>query len=325
MALVILSAGTVAQSKMHTVSIRAVVAIVTATVFVVLTGGFALGYGLSRSVVDGAAPVKIAPQKTPEKIALEKIALEQSQGRMLIDRFGELSARIVQLEAEAVELAARIGTMKGLESRMTFDGVGGTQHMRTARTPPGAPAGGPMLRPQEADAASEADADPLSRELARMERDLGRLAGSLEQLDQVATTYNLAYMSFPGRSPVPDMKFTSSFGNRIDPFKGRLAFHSGVDYPAPKGTPIVASAGGRVIFAGYRSEYGKTVEIAHGAGLVTRYAHASKLHVKVGQVVMPGQKIANVGSTGRSTGPHLHFEILQDGRFADPARYLARF
>ena len=321
MALVILSAGTVAQSKMHTVSIRAVVAIVTATVFVVLAGGFALGYGFSRSVGDGGAPEKIAP----EKIAREKIALEQPQGRMLIDRFGELSARMVQLEAEAGELAARIGTMKGLESRMTFDGVGGKQYTRTARTPPGAPAGGPMLRPQEAGAASEADADPLSRELARMERDLGRLAGSLEQLDQVATTYNLAYMSFPGRSPVPDMQFTSSFGNRIDPFKGRLAFHSGVDYPAPRGTPIVASAGGRVIFAGYRSEYGKTVEIAHGAGLVTRYAHASKLHVKVGQVVMPGQKIANVGSTGRSTGPHLHFEILQDGRFTDPARYLARF
>jgi murein DD-endopeptidase MepM/ murein hydrolase activator NlpD len=300
-----------AQSKMHTISIRALVGIVTVAVLALLAGGFALGYGFSRSVADDVGP------------GLD--ALDQSQGRMLINRFGELSARMMQLEAEAVELATRIGMIKDFDTRATFDGVGGKQRTRMAKTPPGAPAGGPMLRPQAPDGEGGATPDPLSQELSRLERHIGRLAGSLEQLDALATNYSLAYMSFPGRSPLPEVQFTSSFGNRIDPFRRRLAFHSGVDYPAPKGTPIHASAGGRVIFSGYRSEYGRTVEIEHGGGLVTRYAHASKLHVKVGQVVMPGQKIADVGSTGRSTGPHLHFEILQDGRFADPARYLARF
>jgi len=297
---------------MHTISTRALVAIVTVAVAVVLAGGFALGYGFSRGAADGGAQ----DAGTPEQI----------QGRMLVDRFGELSARMMQLEAEAVELGARIGMIKDFESRVTFDGVSGNQRPRLAKTQPGMPAGGPMLRPQAGGGDEPPTAsDPLSQELSRMERDLGRLAGNLAQLDQIATTYNLAYMSFPGRSPLADVQFTSNFGNRIDPFRRRLAFHSGVDYPAPKGTPILASAGGQVIYAGYRSEYGRTVEIDHGGGLVTRYAHASRLHVKPGQVVMPGQKIAEVGSTGRSTGPHLHFEILQNGRFADPARYLARF
>ncbi len=318
MALVILSAGTLAQSRMRTISTRAFAGIVTVVIGIVLAGGFALGYGYSRNVVQTEAPLPVV--------------LEDSHGKVLIDRFGEMAGRLAQLEAEAVELAARIGTMKEFESRLSFDTVKGKQRARVARTPPGAPAGGPMLRPDsgEAEPASilghEADsADPLSLELGRMERELSRVAGSFEQLDELATSYHLAYMSFPGRSPIPDVRFTSSFGNRIDPFKRRLAFHSGVDFPAPKGTPILASAGGRVIFAGYRSEYGYTVEIEHVAGLVTRYAHASKLHVKAGQVVIPGQKIASVGSTGRSTGPHLHFEVLKDGRFADPARYLARF
>ena len=80
-----------------------------------------------------------------------------------------------------------------------------------------------------------------------------------------------------------------------------------------------------MIFSGYRPQYGRTVEIDHGGELVTRYAHASALLVKVGQVVMPGEQIARVGSTGRSSGPHLHFEILRDGRFVDPTTYMAQF
>ena len=112
-------------------------------------------------------------------------------------------------------------------------------------------------------------------------------------------------------------------GNRVDPFVHRHAFHAGVDFAAERGTPIRSSAGGTVAFAGFRPDYGWLVEIAHGNGLTTRYAHASKLLVKVGAVVFPGEPIAIVGSTGRSTGPHLHFEVLRRGSHVDPRLYLA--
>lgn len=166
---------------------------------------------------------------------------------------------------------------------------------------------------------------PLGGELDRIERDIARVALTFSRLDRIATEYKLAHMSFPGRAPVQGVEVGSGFGTRLDPFRRRLAFHSGVDFAAPGGTPIFASAGGRVIYAGYRPDYGRTVEIDHGGGVVTRYAHASRLFVKEGEVVMPQQKIAAVGSSGRSTGPHLHFEVMKDGLLVDPAFYLAQF
>jgi murein DD-endopeptidase MepM/ murein hydrolase activator NlpD len=115
----------------------------------------------------------------------------------------------------------------------------------------------------------------------------------------------------------------SAFGNRDDPFSGRRAFHAGLDFAAAAGTPIHAAGGGTVSFAGFKAEFGQTVEIDHGNGLSTRYAHASVLKVKAGDIVVPGDAIAAVGSTGRSTGAHLHFEVLRHGEAVDPRRYLA--
>jgi len=138
------------------------------------------------------------------------------------------------------------------------------------------------------------------------------------------TDSDLAEMAWPSRYPIAGARISSRFGNRRDPFTRRLARHTGVDMPAPPGTPIVASAGGTVRFAGYRRAYGNSVEIDHGDGLTTRYAHASKVLVRKGQVVLPEQPIATVGSTGRSTGPHLHFEVLRQGRPVEPLGYLGR-
>ena len=129
-------------------------------------------------------------------------------------------------------------------------------------------------------------------------------------------------MIYPSRQPVLGSRIGSRFGNRADPFNKRRAFHSGLDFPAPAGSPIYASAGGVVRYAGFRGEYGRQVEIDHGNGLVTRYSHARRLHVRSGDVVTPGQHIADIGSSGRSTGPHLHFEVLKNGRFVDPEDYL---
>ena len=122
--------------------------------------------------------------------------------------------------------------------------------------------------------------------------------------------------------PVADIWYSSSFGYRIDPFTGQNAFHEGVDFPADAGTPVVAAASGKVVFAGEQPQYGKMVEIDHGNGLVTRYAHASQLNVRDGDLVLRGQRVATVGSTGRSTGPHLHFEVRLNGVPQNPARFL---
>jgi murein DD-endopeptidase MepM/ murein hydrolase activator NlpD len=126
----------------------------------------------------------------------------------------------------------------------------------------------------------------------------------------------------PTLPPIVDGWYSSNFGYRIDPFTGQNSFHEGIDFPVESGTPIVAAASGKVIFADTHPQYGKMVEIDHGNGLVTRYAHASALYVKEGALVVRGQRIAASGSTGRSTGPHLHFEVRLNGVPQNPARFL---
>jgi murein DD-endopeptidase MepM/ murein hydrolase activator NlpD len=127
----------------------------------------------------------------------------------------------------------------------------------------------------------------------------------------------------PTEKPVKDVMVGSRFGFRIEPFTGEKAMHTGLDFPAEEGTPILAAAGGVVIVQEYHAAYGNMVEVDHGNGLITRYAHASKTYVKKGDIVKRGQAIAAVGSTGRSTGPHLHFEVWVSGVPQDPQRFLA--
>ena len=129
-------------------------------------------------------------------------------------------------------------------------------------------------------------------------------------------------MMVPTQQPVVSGNLGSVFGWRIDPFTGRSALHTGLDFPSAPGTPILAAAGGVVVTQEYHGEYGNMVEIDHGKDLTTRYAHASKILVKAGQMVKRGQRIAEVGSTGRSTGPHLHFEVRIRGLAQNPDRFL---
>lgn len=332
MALVILSAGTLTQSRVRTISVRMFAAICGVSLMVALGGGVMVGRQLSPDVPEAVA------QQAPVAAAIDP---SHPDGRLLIDRFGELAGKMVQLELEAAGLAERIGVIADFEARIEENGQDASPVTRAPRTPPARSAGGPLLDPLSVRAQdtlgpvldlglskraiAPAPAGPLSGELDRIERDIARVAQTFSQLDRVTTQYTLAHMSFPGRAPVPGVEIGSDFGNRLDPFRKRLAFHSGVDFSAPTGTPILASAGGRVVYAGFRPDYGRTVEIDHGAGVITRYAHASRLFVKKGDVVMPKQKIAAVGSSGRSTGPHLHFEVIKDGMLVDPAFYLAQF
>lgn len=127
----------------------------------------------------------------------------------------------------------------------------------------------------------------------------------------------------PQLLPVTPVRVTSGFGRRHDPFGHGDAFHSGVDFAGAVGTPVHASGDGIVVQARYSKDYGNVVMIDHGQGVVTLYAHNSRLEVRTGDVVLAGQEIAKMGSTGRSTGPHLHFEVRQSGQRIDPGRYLA--
>jgi len=124
--------------------------------------------------------------------------------------------------------------------------------------------------------------------------------------------------------PIQKGWMSSAFGRRVDPISGRMAWHAGVDFAGKARADVVAVASGVVTYAGERGGYGRMVEINHGGGYVTRYGHHDELVVSPGDVVKPGQLIGRMGSTGRSTGPHVHFEVLKNGKHVDPARYVAR-
>ena len=165
-------------------------------------------------------------------------------------------------------------------------------------------------------------AEALGRELDALETALASGTERLEMLDAVMTQRNGQKEAVPSFRPVDYPHLSSSFGWRRHPITGRHSMHEGLDFSAPKGTPIYAASPGVVTVARYLPGYGKTVEIHHGNGLQTRYAHASSISVKVGELVTKGQQIARVGSTGRSTGAHLHFEVRVAGHPLDPTLFL---
>jgi murein DD-endopeptidase MepM/ murein hydrolase activator NlpD len=157
-----------------------------------------------------------------------------------------------------------------------------------------------------------ADAGPF-------ERQLYRINVTRAQVERLNRTLALV----PYRKPViGEVEFTSGFGVRSDPFLGRPAMHTGLDFRAATGDPVRATANGKVVSSGWAGGYGRMVEIDHGNGLSTRYGHLSEINVKVGDSVRIGQVIGTVGSTGRSTGPHLHYETRIDGEAVDPQKFL---
>lgn len=152
--------------------------------------------------------------------------------------------------------------------------------------------------------------------------DLNYRSDYLNVVESRLMSFKLQAKLLPTIAPVNVGYNASTFGRRLDPFSGRTAFHEGLDFSAPTGTPIVAAAGGVVIAAEYHPEFGNMLEIDHGGDMMTRYAHASKLLAKVGDIVKRGQHVANIGSTGRSTGAHLHFEVRIKGIPQNPHKFL---
>jgi len=165
--------------------------------------------------------------------------------------------------------------------------------------------GGPL---EKLATSSDGSLDPR---FERLGQSLSRMAALEEALDRV-----------PQLAPAADDRITSRFGFRRDPFNGSSAMHNGIDYRGKTGSPIYAAASGRVSYAGRRGGYGKVVEISHGNGMMTRYAHLSRIDVERGQAIGGGEVLGGLGSTGRSTGPHLHFEVRINGRAVNPRPFL---
>lgn len=225
----------------------------------------------------------------------------------MAQKLGEMQARMVRLEA----LEGRVFTLAGMKP----------EDLRALKAEPAASAasgtGGPYVG-LESPSLSLLDDSLLDLDVRAQEyNDLLALAESR------LFESRLNALMIPSSKPV-DVPVGSSFGFRRDPFTGRPALHTGLDFAAPVGTPIHAAAGGVVLSAEVHPQYGRLLEIDHGSGLVTRYAHTNEFLVKVGDIVKRGQPIATVGNTGRSTGPHLHFEVLVEGVQQNPARFLAR-
>jgi murein DD-endopeptidase MepM/ murein hydrolase activator NlpD len=212
-------------------------------------------------------------------------------------RLGEMQAKFVQIES----LGERVSGLAGV-------------NMAEFRAPAGQ--GGMLVEGRPL------TMQELQETMAELEIASGKQVDLLTVLESRLLDQKVRNMMLPTQQPITGAHLGSHFGWRIDPFTGRSALHTGLDFQAEPGTPILAAAGGVVVTQEVHPAYGNMVEIDHGNKLITRYAHASQVFVKQGDVVKRGQKIAAVGTTGRSTGPHLHFEVLVEGVPQDPYKFL---
>lgn len=239
--------------------------------------------------------------------ALHQDDVKKSEAEMkdnlnaLAVRVGELQARIMRLDAFGERLAKAAGIKR---DEFRFDEKPGQ--------------GGPA--PMSGRDLSVTEFNQMLAEIARV---LDDRSDKLGVLDSLLMDDRLARKTIPTTMPVNAGYYSSNYGYRLDPITGRSTFHTGVDIIAAPGTDVLAAAGGVVATSAQVAEYGNIVEVDHDNGLTSRYAHLSKSLVRVGDVVMKGQVIAKVGSSGRTTGPHLHFEVREKGIPLNPNKFLS--
>lgn len=258
--------------------------------------------------------VRFAPEDLSDEIRIllsqvqndeqqkQQFYLHSSLDAMAI-RVGQMQAQVQRLDA----LGARLAKLTGMKP----------EEFQFSKPPA---QGGPLVTIP----GQKMSENSLDEQLDRLGHVVNDRSDKLLALETMLLQNQLSSKMLPSIPPVHTGYYSSNFGWRIDPFTGQNAMHEGVDFVADAGTPIYASAGGVVAYASMHPSYGNMVEIDHGNDIVTRYGHCSKLFVKVGQVVRRGEKIAEVGSTGRSTGNHLHFEVRYKGIAQNPVRFLEK-
>ncbi|QDC43472.1 M23 family metallopeptidase [Methylophilus medardicus] len=261
----------------------------------------------------------ITPQQVIKSQGVKAMLPPHLRGAMLstqshLDAYakqiGELQARILRLDAQNQRLSKLAGV------RSTAEPI--NERTLVNEVPTSAPLGqgGPLVKD------SPLSEEDLKATIEQMSADLDFRDAFQGKIEAKLLQKSVLREMLPNSSPVEAAYSSSSYGWRIDPMSGHRAFHEGLDFPASVGMPVFAAADGIVITAVQTPDYGNLLKIDHGSGLETRYAHNSRLLVKPGDRVMKGQKIALIGSTGRSTGPHLHYEIRLNGNPLDPREYL---
>ena len=241
---------------------------------------------------------------------------------LLADQHAEAKERQQQIQDNINSLAVKLGEVQAHMLRL--DGLGEKLAKVAGLKPQELPsATANSGRGGAATVGAPLSIDDFAKQLSELSGTVDVKADQLTVLEALLVEGSAQRKFLPTLPPIENINYTSNFGYRIDPFTGHQTFHEGVDFAAESGTPINAAASGKVIYADVHPAYGKCVEIDHGNGLVTRYAHGSELLVKEGDLVVRGQRISRVGSTGRSTGPHLHFEVRLNGVAQNPGRFLA--
>ncbi len=278
---------------------------VLALLLVALVAGGAYQLGRQQASGERGARRVVALQK--------QLAQQKSQLR-------ELRAR---LEAELDALALRLGNLRAhmlrldaVGERLVKKGKLDEKEFDFRHEPPLGGAG--------EGAAKGATALDISNELERLGRDLQDREHKLELLEELLMQRELNQQVRISGRPVKRGWISSVYGYRTDPFTGKKRFHRGIDFAAEAGSEVLAVAAGVVVFSGREQGYGNVVEIRHAGGYITHYAHNRENLVKVGDRVEKGETIAILGSTGRSSGPHVHFEVRRDGKIINPARFIGR-
>jgi murein DD-endopeptidase MepM/ murein hydrolase activator NlpD len=282
-----------------------VVSAALALMLLVVGGAFSLGLGLGAR---HGSSNPINQLGNWSAVLLKQQAQIEDVKRVLQEKVNALAMRVGQMNANVIRVNAlgkRLTRMAKLDDG-EFDfgnppALGGSESGVD-----GQPVQIPNLT---------AMVDDLQSQLSNREQQLG-------VLENLILTRELNKQVYPEGRPVQDGWISSYFGSRADPFTGYAAVHKGLDFAGPQGTKVMTVAAGLVTFAGERSGFGEMVEINHGNGLATRYCHNEKLLVKQGDMVRKGQDVALMGSTGHSTGPHLHFEVLKNGTQVDPLRFI---
>ena len=243
------------------------------------------------------------------KEAKEKEDLRQQNIDTMASRIGDLQAKLLEIDT----ITERLSSAIGLPGEIAEEDATETTDRGDASQ------GGPLTFQT-----GQISDNDLAAMLDQLLYDLDYRADLLIRIENQLTTDSVRMQLFPGQTPVQKVYMTSGFGYRRDPFTGGRALHTGVDFAAPIGTEILAAASGVVRYAAFHSQYGYMIDLDHGDGLLTRYAHCSRLFVRPGEFVRRGQKIATVGNTGRSTGAHLHFEVQISGDPVNPLPFLRR-
>jgi len=279
---------------------------------VLLSSLFFLGYQLNQSFNSDAPSLVLSEEVIEQwRADLEGQGAEvnhlQQQAKTRLDALtltmGKMQARLLRLDALGQRLT-EVAKLKNGEFNFSSE-----------------PAlGGPI----EGDSGASYTEPELAVSLQRIGKQIVNRSQQLEVIESLFARRNIQSELFIAGRPITWGWMSSPYGYRTDPFSGKRAWHGGVDFAGKEGSDIIVAASGVVTWSGERYGYGNLIEVSHGGGFSTRYAHCKELMVEVGAIVAKGQVVAKMGSTGRSTGPHVHYEVLKNGRTYDPKKYILR-